>query len=207
MLILAHKYPFWSSYITTCSIHHYIATKKNIVYPSSFSQSLIDLWKVTIKLLYNVFKFSGFHHRYPFFFKNRIFHDQKFFNFFSQICFEKNFWGKVHKTLIFSGFSGFGLSYFSTKIFRIFFFTFSQNQEDTKNLLKNLFSKNSFLHQKVTKNVFIIKSLRFYEGFTVNYFQIFSVYCFFFAAHGGLRPAPPMRAPIKHLVFYNLQPI
>ena len=32
-------------------------------------------------------------------------------------------------------------------------------------------------------------------------------YCFFFfAAHGGLRPAPPMRActraPIKHLIFY-----
>ena len=48
---------------------------------------------------------SSFHHFIVihFFFKNRIFHDQKVFEFFSQKFFSKNFWGKVHKTLLFSG--------------------------------------------------------------------------------------------------------
>ena len=58
-----------------------------------------------------------------FFFKNRIFHDQKFFEFFSQKFFPNNFWGKVHKTLLFSGLLDYPI--FQPKFFESFLLFFS----------------------------------------------------------------------------------
>ena len=125
-------------------------------------------------LLYNVFKFSGSFHFIiiiHFFFKNRIFHDQKFFEFFSQKFFSKNFWGKVHKTLLFSGLLDYPI--FQPKFFEFFLLLFGIRK--TLKTDKKMFFEKTFLQQKVTKNVFMIKSLRFYKEFTIDYFQIFLV--------------------------------